>query len=324
MGLPVIQAVDDGPGFPPDVLPRVPAPLVSVAIPLWRSRPFVRQIARNIERLDYPNLEFLISDRHGHDDALQVLERRFGRDPRVRCLSSSDGVGWVDHYNDLLVAACGDYMMWLPHDDSVPPDYVSRLVSRLERRPEAALAFGRIVPIDLADAPLRYSFAPALFATRSAWAIRSSIELLFWGPAVPFRGVFRRRVVLDRGLQIRPTLGSIGADGYWVFGLSLVGVLLYDDRAFCWKRYHPRSASASCRPDASTTADGTRVLLSYVRDLTTRRTDRLLGSAGILAWSLVHGAHLTTCRLPPSARDAVRRTATRLAPAAITPGMRRH
>src|SRR6187397_2030409 len=76
----------------------VAAPLVSVAIPLYRSRPFVDRIARNIETLDYPSVEILISDRHMDDDAIELLGARFAGDPRIRLLRANDRAGWVEHY----------------------------------------------------------------------------------------------------------------------------------------------------------------------------------------------------------------------------------
>ena len=43
-------------------------PLVSVGFPLYRSRRFLDNIVENLEAIDYPNLEMLVSDRHLHDD----------------------------------------------------------------------------------------------------------------------------------------------------------------------------------------------------------------------------------------------------------------
>jgi hypothetical protein len=66
-------------------------PLVSAAIPLHRSRHLVDVIASNIERVDYPAVESLISDRHLDGDALDVLAERFAGSPTERTIQ----VGWV-------------------------------------------------------------------------------------------------------------------------------------------------------------------------------------------------------------------------------------
>ena len=53
-------------------------PLVSVAIPLFRSKPFLNYVIENIEAIESADVEIIVSDRHGTDDALDLLRRRFG------------------------------------------------------------------------------------------------------------------------------------------------------------------------------------------------------------------------------------------------------
>ena len=53
------------------------APLVTLAIPLYRSFRFLDVISENIRNADYPNLEILVGDRHLADDTVEQL--------RVRC-----------------------------------------------------------------------------------------------------------------------------------------------------------------------------------------------------------------------------------------------
>ena len=83
------------------------APLVTIAVPLYRSARFVDNIVSNIAALTYDPVEILISDRHGFDDAIDQLEARYRRDPRVRILRARDGIDWAAHYNELLKAATG-------------------------------------------------------------------------------------------------------------------------------------------------------------------------------------------------------------------------
>lgn len=117
-------------------MPENAAPLVSVAIPLYRSRPFVDCIMRNLGSIDYPNVEILISDRRQDDDALDVLAERCAGDTRVRLVRGRDGVGWVQHDNALLAAAAGEYFLWMPHDDS----YLARIHRRARRVPQEGAA----------------------------------------------------------------------------------------------------------------------------------------------------------------------------------------
>ena len=108
------------------------SPTISIVIPLFKSRRFVRVIYTNIKRLENENLEIIISDRHCYDNAIDILKGLLKSDERVRFIQSDDKIGWVDHFNELLQIAQGTYFMWMPHDDSFPRGYVKSLVESLE------------------------------------------------------------------------------------------------------------------------------------------------------------------------------------------------
>jgi hypothetical protein len=278
------------------------SPLVSIALPLFESRPFLPVIEANLRSLDYPCLEILVSDRHRRDDALTSLRRTFGRDSRFTFIEAFDELSWIAHYNALLRAAHGAYFMWMPHDDSFPPDYVSALVERLEAQPDAVLAFGRIDPIGRDDARLPQWFRPPPFGERPGWTIRDSLRLLFWHPAAPFRGVFRRAFVIEHDLWIPDTLDTVGADAYWVFALSLVGALTFVPSCGCRKRYHAGSTSAAFRPRWRHIADGVRRMHADVAARGRSRRDVAVGSMGVALWGAWWGLTLPARRLPVPAK----------------------
>ena len=103
--------------------------------------------------------------------------------------------------------------MWMPHDDSFLPDYISQLVDFLEARPQVVLAFGAIDAVDLRDVPLPdLEFYPPAFLEHDPRKLSDSWKLLFWGGGIPFRDIFRKDVVVQQGLYVRPTHESIAAD----------------------------------------------------------------------------------------------------------------
>lgn len=264
-------------------------PLVTVAIPLYRSHRFVRRIVRNVRAISYPNVEILISDRHGEDDALEQLRQRLADDPRVRFLAARDRVDWIDHFNLLLHAGRGKYAMWMPHDDIFPPNYVGPLVRALQRRPGAILAFGCIEPIDIQGRPVvRQGLKPPHLIPGEPWTTRTALRLLTqWNPGVAFRGVFRRDLVVSRGLTIRRTHGTVLADSYWVFALALVGRLVYIPRCTCKKLYHEESAHAHWRFGARHALAALPILRSYVRDFAPPGPEAREAGRTLLVWTLL-------------------------------------
>lgn len=267
-------------------------PLVSVGVPLYRSMRFVPDIVRNLEAVDYPNLEILVSDRHCADGALAVLRERFGHDPRFHFFSATDGLSWVDHYNFLLYAARGEYFVWMPHDDEYGPSYITELVSYLQLHPEAVLAFGSMSWVSLDNefhppvgAESNWETPPPI-REEEIWTLLTSIQLFLWGRGVPFRGVFRRADVVRNGLHIRPTLDQTGADLYWVFGLSLLGRFGYVPGAWCCKRYHADSTHARWQHDVRHRLSEARTMYGYVNTYSGNGAWRAAGAAFVTAWML--------------------------------------
>jgi glycosyltransferase involved in cell wall biosynthesis len=222
------------------------APLVTIAIPLYRSRPFVQNITDNIDRLTYPNLEILVSDRHLADDAIEQLERRYTDDIRMRFLRQPDRANWVEHYNGLIDVARGRYFCWMPHDDTYDSGYIERLAAALEAREDAVLAFGTM-RAESAGTPVPVGpFAPPPIAPGDPASVKTALRLLLtWELFVVVRGLTRRDFIRARNLTLPSVPDTVQADVCWAFSLALAAPILFVPGAMCTKRYRPDSASAS-------------------------------------------------------------------------------
>jgi glycosyltransferase involved in cell wall biosynthesis len=290
-------------------------PLVSVGIPLYRSRRFLDTIVENIDALQYGNLEIIISDRHLLDDTLHVLRTRYGSDLRFRFLEATDALNWVEHFNLLLRESRGTYAVVMPHDDSYPSHYIPDLVTALEQRPDAVLAFGRVEQVSLDGFLPTLPFSAPPLAPESAWSFGSSLKILtMWQLWFAFRGLVRREAVERSNLYIRPTHRNIRADIYWVFALSLRGPLLFVPSCWCTKRFYRSSTGADWRLDLRQSLDGCRVLRSYLNDFSRSRRHAVLGQVVLFPWCIAQAL------LPTGmARRLLNAYQTRIATRAVPP-----
>ncbi len=253
-------------------------PLVSVAIPLYRSGPFLPVIFENIDKLTYPNLEVLVSDRHGLDDAVDRIATRCRADPRVRIMRSNDAIGWVDHYNLLAREARGELFMWMPHDDSFPAGYLEKLVEPMVEFQQVGLCYGDVEPLNLDGVQRqtwRYADSPG--TTPSPPGFLDAVAFYMVHPWVPFRGLIRRSVMIDRELFVEHCRGEFAVDANWVMGMLHTAPLMHVAGVSCGKRFYSESTYRSTPVDQ-------RTIRSSAASLA--RTIRRTGRSPLYAWSL--------------------------------------
>ncbi|MDH3689093.1 MAG: glycosyltransferase [Gammaproteobacteria bacterium] len=262
-------------------------PLVTVGVPLFNSARFLDNIVTNLQGFDYPNLEIILSDDCSTDDCIDILRESFNNDLRVTFFRQQKNLGWIQHYNFILSHAYGKYFMWMPHDDSYPYNYVSRLVGLLEEQPNAVLAFSRMRGFDVDGNPKDMCRWLPSWSENLHWSPFLAVKLLlFWQLWIPFRGVVRRDMIDRANQYIRPTKHSTFADIFWVFSLALRGPFAYVDDLSCVKYRYPGSVSDGCE----------RYGLSLARAVEHRKVLLAYLCASDLSWSsrrlLSFGVHL--------------------------------
>lgn len=256
-------------------------PLVTLAIPLYRSLRFIDIITANIRNADYPSLEILIGDRHLADDTVERLRERFPHDTRIRYVTARDALSWVEHYNLLLAESTGEYFLWMPHDDSYPVGYITGLVARLEARPASLLAFGWCDTVGIDGKPHKLWPAPP-FSAKEPWTTRTALRLFFgWNIGVSMRGVFRRAAVIDAELWLPRTSGGAYADVCWLFGMALLGRFEFEPEIRCVKRFYPESTHTAWK--SARTGELPRIMATYVDRFVPSRRQR--ASAKLWLWT---------------------------------------
>ncbi len=257
-------------------------PKVTVAVPLFRSGRVLSLVTETLRTLEYPNLEFLVSDRHCEDDALDRLQSIFGHDSRFRFLRAADKIDWVEHYNLLLREATGEYFLWVSHDDSYPPDYVAKLARALEEHPGAIVSYGRVERIHLDGTPAKYVTRRLPPNGPPAGPMRAYRVVVSAG--LQFHGLFRRRMLLERELWIRPTDGTAFADVMWLLAVSLLGCFVFFPVCLWSMRYFPNSTHKLTPVGLPQFRSIARVTISYLNDFADTPFQAFAGKA------LVYGA----------------------------------
>ena len=117
---------------------------VTVAIPLWKRLEYLPGALHTVAAQDYPNIELLISDNGQNGEKLQAILDEYASMP-YRLRSNEVTVEMLDHFNQLVDAAEGEYFILLQDDDELTPNYVSSTVAAIERDPDVGVA---IAPVE--------------------------------------------------------------------------------------------------------------------------------------------------------------------------------
>ncbi len=144
--------------------PETPAPLVSVAMPVYNGAPFVGAAIDSVLAQSFRDFEVVVVDDRSTDDSAKVISRFV--DPRVRAFHSDTNLGMTGNWNRSVALTRGRYVTMLHQDDRMMPDNLARKVAVLERGACRWVA-SDCLQIDANDEPLdehwfRYRLARAV------------------------------------------------------------------------------------------------------------------------------------------------------------------
>ena len=130
--------------------------LVTIGIPVYRRLDFLPHVLNVVNSQDYPDIELIVSDNGMNGSTVHdIVKKYYSRPSRFRQNSST--VGMSIHFNQIINEASGEYFVLLADDDEISSNYVSELVTLLERHTRASVAMSIQETIDETGVPLRRS-----------------------------------------------------------------------------------------------------------------------------------------------------------------------
>lgn len=211
-------------------------PLVTIGLVVYNESRFLVETFESLLAQDYPNLDVVVCDNCSTDDTADICKSFAEADNRVRYFRHSDNIGSPANSIFALEQARGDYFMWAAGHDTWAPDLVSKCVAELERRPDAAIAYGASSWIDIDGRELD---------KESGWYDTRGLDPMlrfffaFWGNPHPILGVIRTRYLRE----IPRIFTCIGADQIILTELVLRGDFIHV-RDTSWCRRQPRAEEA--------------------------------------------------------------------------------
>lgn len=105
--------------------------LVSIIVPVYNSKPYLKRCIASLQAQSYPNLEIILVDDGSTDGSLKVCREEAKKDPRIQVIHKENG-GAGSARNAGMDAMAGQWMMLIDADDYIHPDMVKDLLSAAE------------------------------------------------------------------------------------------------------------------------------------------------------------------------------------------------
>lgn len=209
---------------------RYETPKVSIYIPAYNCAKYIENAVGSVLDQDVEDLEVCIAVDGSPDNTMEVLERSFGTDPRVRF--ADDANGGIGHASNRAIEMTrGLYVGQLDSDDRLTPGAVRRLMTYLDDHPDVACCYGSCERIDEEGAHIKPEYS---------WPVFSREKMMVTSIAHHFR--MFRRAAWERTEKFRSDI--INAVDYDIFlKLMDTGRFHHIDEILYQRRWHGENTS---------------------------------------------------------------------------------
>lgn len=114
--------------------------LVSVIMPVYNAKHFIKPAVESILNQTYPEFEFIIVDDASTDSTSKILKDFKRKDKRITLIQNKTNLGVTKSLNEAVVKASGKYIIRTDGDDWSYPDRFELQVKLMEKNPQVVVS----------------------------------------------------------------------------------------------------------------------------------------------------------------------------------------
>lgn len=122
-------------------------PLISIIIVNWNGGEVFAGCLKSLSEISYPNWELIVVDNGSTDGSEKINETQISNH-NLQIINNKKNLGFAKANNQGVELAMGKYILLLNNDTKVEPDFLSKLVKRVEEDPKVAVIQPKIMLMD--------------------------------------------------------------------------------------------------------------------------------------------------------------------------------
>lgn len=203
------------------MIPPAGRPSITIALPVYNGAETLAPVIESVLGQTFPDLELLLSDNASTDGTEEVCQHYARADSRVVYHRHAENIGLLNNFRSAAERAKGRYVRWIGDDDSLEPDYASRILEVFAEDERRVLVTSQIVYID-ADGveTTRADYEPV--AMSSADPVERFAEIL-WVMTSGFAVLDPLYATMRRELALLPRRNMLREDEVYASRLALAG-----------------------------------------------------------------------------------------------------
>lgn len=124
------------------------APLASIIIVNWNGGEVFKTCLESLSRIDYPRWELIVVDNGSTDDSQNLALKIFSEKQTYKLIRNKRNLGFAPANNQGYRKAKGKYILLLNNDTKVEPDFLVKMVGRMERNKSIGVMQPKIFLMD--------------------------------------------------------------------------------------------------------------------------------------------------------------------------------
>lgn len=125
-------------------------PLVSIIIVNWNGGEVFKECLQSLSGIDYAKWELIVVD-NGSTDGSEKLPTTYKKIPSSKLIVNSSNLGFAVANNQGSQQAAGKYILLLNNDTKIMPNFLAKMVDRIESDPNLGVIQPKILIMDKPD-----------------------------------------------------------------------------------------------------------------------------------------------------------------------------